>query len=502
MHSIILFLIISQAQSFDHIYIVHTNDIEGGLSPSTAWWMNPYFPPPLGNAAAAATLIREKRAEADSLGYGFLLVDAGDMFVGSPVGEFSKGKAVAEYFNYCGYDIISPGNHDYDQGVEVFREFVESVNATVLGSNIVYTETGSVVDYLEPYTVLDVNGLRVGVFSLLTENMAGMTTPERFAGHSVLPETVVAARYVDTLKAKDVDLIVAITGIGLRHDKRLASTIPGIDVIIGSHSATALEQPYEDPQNHTVICQAYGHLSSIGFLDLWIDPQTKRLAGYHGELIDLLSEEIDDDTAMLSIVEKWEEITQKDFDVVIGYSRRELTRAGFEETTIGNLITDAMREFLQVDIAIHNSGGIRANLPEGDVTYRHCYNIDALSNTAVTMDMTGRQVVEMLEVGVNGHHAIFQVSGLKFTYDSKRPIGSRVIEVTLEDGTPIDPEARYSLVTNSFLAAGGGDYVIFKSAENIDDSFHYLRNIIAEYIKKHSPIEGRVEGRIIDLARR
>ncbi len=464
--------------------------------------MNPYFPPPIGNAAAAANFIKEKRKEADSLGYGFLVFDSGDMFVGSPIGEFSKGQAVAEYFNYCGYDVVAPGNHDYDQGVDVFREFVNQVNATFLGSNIVFDDTKEVVDYLQPYTIVEQAGVRIGLFSLLTENMAGMTTPERFENHDVLKERETALRYVETLKSKNVDLVFALTGIGLRHDKRLASSVPGIDVIFGSHSATALEPPYEDSLNHTVICQAYGHLSSIGFLDLWIDKETKRIAGYHGQLVDLLSEQVDNDTTMLTIVSKWEGITQKGFDEVIGHSVAELVRAGFEESTIGNLITDAMREFFDADIAIHNSGGIRANMPKGEITYRHCYDIDALSNTAVVMEMTGAQIIEALEIGVNGHHAIFQVSGLKYVYDSGKPLGSRICEVMTADGKPVDEHHTYTLVTNSFLAAGGGEYAVFKAGHNAQDSYHYLRNIIADYVKKHTPIDAQLEGRIIDRARR
>ncbi len=501
MLSLIAIFLLSQTAVYEHIYILHTNDIEGALSPSIAWWMNPYFPPPTGNAAAAATFINEKRVEADSLGYGFLLFDSGDMFVGSPIGEFSKGQAVAEYFNYCSYDAVAPGNHDYDQGVETFKAFVSEVDATFLGTNIVYKDSRKVVDYLKPYEILECNGLSIGIFSLLTEYMAGMTTPERFKNHDVLPEIETAARYVDTLKAKDVDLIFALTGTGLRHDKRIASSVAGIDVILGSHSATALEKPYEDSLNHTIICQAYGHLTSIGFLDLWIDKETRRIAGYSGQLVDLLSEEIENDSGMLAIIDKWERVTQKGFDEVIGYSEQELVRTGFEESTIGNLITDAMREFFTVDVAIHNSGGIRANLPQGDVTYRDCYNIDALSNTAVTMEMTGKQIIDALEIGVNGHHAIFQLSGLRLKYSSRKPIGERVQEVTLSDGTPIDRQEYYTVVTNSFLAAGGGEYTIFKEARNIQDSFHYLRNIIAEYVKQHSPVEKKIEGRIIDVAR-
>jgi len=483
-----------------HIYILYTNDIEGGLLPSSAWWMNPYFPPPIGNAAGAATLIKEKKKEADSLGYGFLLLDTGDMFVGSPIGEFSKGKAVADYFNYCSYDLLSPGNHDYDMGVDVFKDFVKSVRAQFICSNIVYEDTKENVEYLKPYTIIEFGDLKIGVFGLLTEYMKGMTTPERFKNHIVLPEIETARRYVDTLKTKGVDLIFAMTGIGLRHDKRLAENIPGIDVIFGSHSSTALELPYEDSINHTIICQNYSHLTSIGFLDLMIDPATKKIKGYRGELIDLLGDEIELDTILLNVLYKWEQDTKKGFDEVIGYTKKDLTRAGFEESPMGNLITDAMREYFNADIAIHNSGGIRANLTKGEITYRDCYYVDALSNTAVLMKMTKEQILKVLEVGVNGRHAIFQVSGIKFKYNSKKPINERVLEVRLSDGSLLEPDREYLLVTNSFLAGGGGDYAIFKEGKDIQDTFTYLRNIIADYIKRHSPIDKDVEGRIIDVS--
>ncbi len=497
-----IFYILFAVSVPEHICIVYTNDIEGGLLPSAAWWMNPYFPPPVGNAPAAATFIKNKRALADSLGYGFLLLDTGDMFVGSPIGEFSKGKAVVDYFNYCGYDLLSPGNHDYDMGVEVFKDFVNSVNALFICSNIVYADTKENVDYLKPYTVVEFGDLKIGVFALLTEYMMGMTTPERFKNHEVLPEIETARRYVDTLRAKGVDLIFAMTGIGLRHDKRLAESVPGIDVIFGSHSSTALEQPYEDSINHTIICQNYSHLTSVGILDLTIDKKTKKIKKYEGELIDLLTDEIEIDSALLAILNEWEKTTKKGFDEVVGYAKKDLTRAGFEESTLGNLITDAMREYFNADIAIHNSGGIRANIAKGEITYQDCYYVDALSNTAVLMKMTGEQIMKMLEVGVNGHHAIFQVSGIKFKYDSRKPINKRILEIRLDDNSLLEPHKEYSIVTNSFLAGGGGDYAIFKEGKDILETTTYLRNIIAEYIRKHSPIDREIEGRIIDVARK
>lgn len=501
LNALLIFFLFFQ-NNYDHLYILYTNDIEGGLSPSEAWWMSPEFPPPLGNAAAAATIIKEKRKEADSLEYGFLIFDTGDIFVGSPIGEFSRGHAVADYFNYCGYDVISPGNHDYDMGVDVLKEFIKNVDAVFLGSNIVYEDTREVVDYLKPYVIIEEKGMRIGIFSLLTQYMEGMTTPERFKNHDVLDELETAKKYVDILKSKDVDLIFCLTGIGLRHDKRLAEKIPGIDVIFGSHSSTALEIPFEDPVNHTIICQSYSHLSSIGFLDLSIDRTTKKIAGYRGELIDLLSDEIESDTTMLALIKEWSDKVEKGFSEVLGYAKDELTRAGFEESPLGDLITDAMREYFGVNIAIHNSGGIRANIPKGEITYNDCYKVDALSNTAVILKMTGGTLIKALEVGFNGHHAIFQISGLKVKYDSQKPAGQRIIEALTEDGALIEPDREYTVVTNSYLAAGGGEYAVFKEAEEIEDTMVHLRDIIALYIKKHSPLEVKTQGRIINLADR
>jgi 2',3'-cyclic-nucleotide 2'-phosphodiesterase (5'-nucleotidase family) len=311
-----------------------------------------------------------------------------------------------------------------------------------------------------------------------------------------------AQRMVDSLLAQDVDLIFALTGIGLRHDKRIASAVPGIDVIFGSHSSNALEFPYEDSIHHTIICQSYSHLTCVGFLDLSIDTITNRIAGYHGELIDLISDQIESDSAVQRMIARWEEETQKGFDQVIGYSREELTRAGFEESTVGNLITDAMREYFHADIALHNSGGIRANLPRGDITYRDCYNIDALSNTAVILTMTGELLRRVLEVGFNGHHAIFQVSGISLEWDPGRDVGERILKVFDERGLAIDDGTQYTVVTNSYLAAGGGEYAVFKEADDVKETFTYLRNILADYIREHSPIEMQIQGRIINATHR
>jgi 5'-nucleotidase len=482
------------AGRYQHIYIVHTNDIHGGLVPSEGFWLNPDFPPPIGNAAAAVTVIREFREQAKKNGYGFMYVDLGDLFSGTPVGEFSHGRAVIDYLNYAGCNFVVPGNHEFDQGEDVFLDLVSRSKAAFLCANIVKQGTDSLWKPMVADTIVNLGGIKVGLFGLLTHYMKSSATDKSFGGLDVIKHYAAADRAISDLKAKGADIIVALTHIGYSHDRNLADSIPGIDVILGGHSHTGLREPVETNRYHTITCQTYGRLTSVGFLDLTVDLETHKLAGYEGDLIDLASDEIVADTAMARMVEEWRTQAEAGFDVVLGKSKRLIPRGGNDEFPMGNLVTDAMREAFNGDIAVHT--GVRGVLPQGDVKYRDVYAVDPFGNTVVTMTMTGKQVREMLEASVTGHHAIFQVSGLRMVYDPKKPINQRVLSVEV-GGKPLDDVREYKVVTNSYLAAGAGEYSIFTQAKDIEDSFTGIREVLADYVKKHSPVDARIEGRIV-----
>ncbi|MEO0080520.1 MAG: bifunctional UDP-sugar hydrolase/5'-nucleotidase [candidate division WOR-3 bacterium] len=479
-----------------HLYIVHTNDIHGALLPGEAYWLSSHFPPPLANAPGALTVINELRSKAQRNGYGFLLLDGGDVFKGTPLGDFTRGQAVVDFYRRAGYDAIAVGNHDFDFGWRVLKEMVDSSRIPWLATNIHVAGTDTCPGFLKSGLIFERGGIKVGLFGLVTKYLTGMVSDSALEGLTVLPYHDLARQEIERLRRQGADIIIALDHIGYTHDQRLADSVPGIDVIIGAHSHTGVEPPFETPRYHTIIQQAYSKLSAIGLLDLEIDTATRRIVGYQGRLIDLLGEETPKDKAYLGYLESLRTIAEKGFDEIVGYSRRELTRGGHEETPIGNLITDAMREVFSTDIALHNSAGIRANIPEGAVTYRDIYKVEIFGNTVVTGEYTGRQVKELLEVSVNGHHAIFQVSGIKMVYDPARPIGQRVLSVLVND-VPLDSNRLYRLATNSFLAAGTGEYRVFAEGQNIEDSFLPLRDVIVQFIRRHSPVDARIEGRIV-----
>lgn len=496
----LLFLVVLSPGAVQRVWIVHTNDIHGALMPSEAFWMNRDFPPPLANAPGALNVIRELRAEAESKGYGFLLLDGGDVFKGTPLGDFTRGQVAIDYFRRAGYDAVAVGNHDLDFGWEVLKDLVDSSALPWLAANMLVSGTDTVPSWIERGVVFDRGGIRIGVFGLLTKYLRGMVSDSLFGPHDIAGYESVTRDVIAGLRRQGADIIVALTHIGYSHDRRLADSVFGIDVIIGAHSHSGIRPPYESPSSHTVIQQAYSKLTSVGLLDLSIDTGTRRLVGYEGRLIDLQAEAVPVDEQYLAWLDSVRAQAEKGFDEVVGASRRELTRGGHAESPAGNFITDAMREYAGADIAIHNSAGIRANIPAGEITYRDIYKVDIFGNTVVVGDFTGAQVKEILEVSVSGYHAIFQVSGLKMTYEKRVPVGQRVLNVDVGE-EPLDTAKVYRVATNSFLASGTGNYNIFTRGADLEDTQMLLRDVMVRYVQAHSPLDARIEGRIVAIDR-
>jgi 2',3'-cyclic-nucleotide 2'-phosphodiesterase (5'-nucleotidase family) len=485
-------------ERYRHIYIVFTNDMHGALVPSEGFWLNRDFPPPVGNGPAAATVISRLRQEAADKGYGFLYFDLGDMYSGTPLGEFTKGQAMIDFLNYNRCDLHVPGNHDFDLGKDVFMDLVKRSNAPFLCANIVKQGTDTLWDALLPDTVIERSGVKLGIFGLLTHYMKNSASEAGFGGLDMVKHYPAAQREIASLRERGADIIIGATHIGHSHDRNLADSVPGIDVIVGSHSHTGLQTPVEFSRYHTVTHQTYGRLTSVGLLDLTVDMANRRLAGYEGDLIELSADEIEPDTTMSRMVEDWRVAAEAGFDRVIGTAKRRITRSGPDESAMGNLLTDAMREAYQGDAAFHV--GVRGELPQGELTYRHAYNSEPFGNTVVTMAMTGKQLLDVLEVSVNGHHAIFQVSGIRMVYNPRQPIGSRLVSAEV-GGKAIEPEREYRVVTSSYLAAGVGEYGVFTQGKDIEDTYTTIRDVLVAHIAKHSPVDARIEGRILSRAK-
>ncbi len=463
--------------------ILHTNDIHGHISPERVkGWKER-----TGGAAVLAGCIRDIRAENQREGIPTLVLDAGDIFMGTPEGNISGGRAVTEVMNAISYDALTVGNHEFDLGVPNFEKLALSASFPFLGANIYSSSTGNLLNFLKPYIIKNYGPLKVGVIGVITEETPSIVM-EGKTEHIVFrsPEETVRT-YVSTLTKDGVNFFVVLSHMGLGEEKKLARDVAGIGVIVGGHSHDLLHKPIRVRPTGTVICQAGSYGRYLGRFDLQIDPRNHKAKRYSYEAIPIKERRCQLDQSVAVIVKKWRGKAGKKFNEVVGTSLSDFTSSDTAECQLGVIITDSMREATGAEIAFHNSYGIRNPLLKGRVTYRDTYKILPFDNTLYTMKLTGRQIREILEHSLGLQHGLLQVSGLRVDYNPRAELGDRVLSVSCS-GAQLDDDRLYSVVTNSFLAKGGDYYQTFRESKELRNAGVLDRDALNSYIRSHSPL--------------
>lgn len=482
------------SQNILYISILHTNDIHGNIEISKAEYINPEFPPLTGNLASIKTIIKNFKTYINADTY--ILLDAGDFFQGTPIANLSKGEAVIDIFNKVGYDAIAIGNHDFDLGFENLKLLAAKSAAQFICCNIVSETDGMPLELFKSYIIKEVNGIRIGIIGVITDEMQRLSVKQNIEGLKFLNSATEVSRTVELLRNKEnCNIIIVVSHIGFESDKILAKNVNGIDVIVGGHSHTGLQEIYEDPENHTLITQAYSKGGTLGNLILKIDLSKKIIIGFKQELITLFSDLYPPDKTITEAIKIWKEKVESGFDEIIGYAKNNLLKSE-QESNLGNLICDALVERYNADVAFQNSGGIRAELKKGDIKIRDVFNVLPFDNDVIILKMSGAELLEALETSVEGSHGILQVSGIEMVYNPKLPAFKRVISAKVKN-QPIDKEKIYTVVTNSYITESEGTaYAVFKQAKYIEDTFDILRDVVIDYIKNKKNISAEIESRI------
>jgi 5'-nucleotidase len=499
---------VALAQGPYTLTILHTNDTHAHYEP-----FEPFGEPVQGGVARRATVIERIRNEKDNV----LLVDAGDAFQGTLFFNKWQGEAASHFMNELGYQAMTVGNHEFDVGPGTLGSFVRAAEFPVVSSNLDVSNEPELAGNIKEHVVLDVGGERIGIIGLTTPDTTFISSP----GSNVVFEDPEQAAQ-DAIKAltdQGVNKIVALTHMGYTEDLDLATTLEGIDVIVGGHSHTLLG-PEGEGAYPTVVkgrggdtvlvvsAQDWGRY--LGNLQVTFDAEG-RIQSYTGDPV-FISEDITPDSEIEAQVNRFAQPIAELKSQVVGEAavdlvgERQQVRTG--ETNLGNLIADAMlwqTQGQQTQIAIQNGGGIRASIPEGAVTMGQVLEVLPFGNQIATFGLKGEYVWDALENGValveDVKGQFPQVAGLRFTYDPAQPSGSRVtsVEVKQADGTyaPIEMDTIYQVASNNFMRGGGDNYAMF--AEHAIDPYDegaVLADAVADYIQENSPVSPEAEGRI------
>ena len=472
--------------------IMHTNDTHAHLD----------------SVAKRVTAINEIRKDNPSN----VLLDAGDVFSGTLYFNEFKGQADLEFMNMMGYDAATFGNHEFDlgssaEGHQALVDFIKDANFPFVSANVDFSKDdkfkGLFSDLVSSnpekgqiYTgiIKEVDGQKVGIFGLTTAETKDISSPGSIEFNNYIAE---AQKAVKAFKGQNVDKIIALTHIGYDdspvydNDQILAKTVKGIDVIVGGHTHTKLDQVVTvdtDNDNNekapTVIVQTGQYGENLGNLSVTFDKKGEVTASEQ-HLVNV-AEKAENPAAaekLKQYKDRIAEISNEETGVV---AEEELTnpRASAtstesvraNETALGDYITDGMLAKAKtlnnkVVLALQNGGGIRSSINAGPITVGEVIAVLPFGNTLATVDISGADLRAALEHGVKDSPkesgGFLHIAGGKYTFDSSKPAGSRIVSFQIKQGddyVDVKDDQTYTIATNAFTAKGGDGFATFEKA--------------------------------------
>ena len=467
--------------------IIYTNDIHGAIVPEKFdKELNAYT----GGMAYMGTVIKKLKKETEGKN---LLLDAGDWALGSCESELTGGKTIIDVMNNLGYDGAEIGNHEFDWGQEPLKEMIDRADFPVMGANITKND-GTLMEGLTPYIIKEINGIKVGILGLISQDTSETVDPGNIKGINFKNSRKTVEKYLPEIKKNGAELIIVLSHEGLKDDVRLATETGGIDIIVGGHSHTSIGKAAKI--NNTIIVQAGSNSVKVGNLHINIDSSSKKILSFENSLVTVNNNQLTPDSEIEEIINPVIEQTGNGLSTVIGKTEVDLDRNKIVESVMGNVLTDAIRESTGSDIAVENSGSIRKGIRKGNITVKSIHDVLPFNTYLVTMELTGKDIKDLMEISATTQDNL-QVSGLTMTVDYSQPAGKRVSDIKVQNKT-LEHEKNYRVSTEDFLALGFTEYTPFHRGKNISVGEATIE-ALKSYIKHHSPITSdiaRIEGRI------
>ena len=492
-----------EAKQSEDIYIVFTSDVHCGVDENFTF-------------ASLKAYINELKSEHS----GVLLVDCGDFLQGGTLGSLSKGEYVVELMNDIGYDLATFGNHEFDYGMDQLSKLLKEMDFEMIASNVIYTGTKeNIFKDVPEYVIKEVNGIKIGFIGILTPQSLTSSTPVFFKENDEFVYDFYSKNegrdmfakvqsVVDEVRKQGARYVVALSHLGSENVTGPFNSIAfianttGIDVVLDGHShSIIIEDKYPNKNGKNVILSSVGtKLEEVGTLiiDTEGNMTTMHMAEYANKDKEMENEvaevyaRIDDILSQPLGTNEYPLYVTDDEGIRMVRSR---------ETNCGDFVADAYRYVMGTQIAVANSGGVRANIPAGVITYNDLFSITPFQNHVASAYVSGQQILDDLEVACRKTEALYkfdgnavgenggfrQVSGLKFTIDTSvesaviidennffagfSSDARRVKDVYVLEGdeyVPLEKDKIYTIASTDYVLFGSGDgNSVYSSSEPI-----------------------------------
>lgn len=473
------------------ITVLFFNDLHGYLLPFTV--KQDGQKTEVGGIARMASLIHSIESDNTTRKIPTFLFFAGDMLQGTPMSTEFKGKPDVECFNRLGVDAMTVGNHEFDFGIDTFLSLKTAAKFPIISSNIVTAADNRLL--CEPSAAFNVTDtIQLTVIGVTTTQLMQTTKPSNVKDLKVIDPLESVRREYDAAAQKGPVIVLSHSEVVT--DEAIANALPGLTAIISGHNHVLL-----DPRKlvgNVPVFQAFEKGRYLGKLDLTIHPTT-RVANITSWTYLPIDQRVEADPDIEALLATYQAKLDETFKAVIGTNKEYLNgdrnMIRYEETNLGNFATDIMREHTGTDIALINSGSLRASIDVGPITVEELFQTMPYANEMLIVEVKGSVINDMLRRSVRASRdeedgGFLHVSGVRFRIRDREPVG---IEI---GGKPLDLAATYRLAITDFMAEGGDGYDMLVGLDAVKTGLP-LRELIVDTVWMKGTIDVRTDGRII-----
>lgn len=509
------------------LFIVHTSDVHGRIEPRPE--MKRLFGKKLaGGYPTLKTYLDKLKSSASKEDGNVIYLDSGDYFQGTPAVDKTRGECMITLMNKVGLAAATIGNHDFDYGLRNLESQLERAEFKVVCANVFIKGTNNLLKNVEPYTVLDVGGLKIGVIGILTPDTIRISLENNVSKIEIQDPLPIVKDAVQALKAKNVNLIVLLSHMGFEDDLDLAMNITDVDLILGGHTHTTLDKiVWAGDSNVAVV---HSGTNNEGVSEIRVEFENGKPADISMKRVELYSDLYSLDIETGKIVSSYLKQVETEMEKILGETRVDLFRGVLGgDSPEGSFMADAMKECTGADFAFMNFGGIRSSLIKGPISMNDVFLLMPFDNTIDVFTMTGEQVRNLIEKSLSpaflpvdkaavdfakrnyrlipsgvkrqmgGAYGYLVPSNLRIRFDPQNPPMKRILEIERLDGKPFLLQENYRVALNSYVSQGGDGFSFLKTDFNVERTPFLLRDAIVLKIRRDKVIKSVPEPRMINL---
>ena len=478
-----------------HLTLLHSNDLHGDFLPE------PLDDRWIGGISLLSGYVNEVRRTEPNVFYAI----SGDLFRGSIIDAEYKGLSTIEMMNLLAPDVVTLGNHEIDYGIAHLLFIEKCATFPIINANIYLKMNGRRL--FTPCRVVETGGMHVLFIGLITGDVMGQAKQDELVGSFI--HTTEAVREIERIcnayRTIDIDCTVLLTHIGIAEDIRLARMLDpswGVDIILGGHSHTVMEQPLIE--NGILIVHAGTGTDNIGRFDLTIDTRSNRIASYTWQFVPITADTCERDLALERIVDQYRAATDAKYRRLVARFPGTLTHPQRNcETSLGNFFADIFRESLGIDIMFLGSGSIRTDALGPLVDFGGLRETFPYDDSIYMFKVNGAQLRRMLrfmlrDEAFSGRTEFYQLSeGMRVVYSRKT---KDFLDFRFR-GRPVADSQLFTIGIQSYHFANIERFLNITYAELEQHQKPRVvstscLDIIDEYLTSHPKTDRKVEGRL------